>query len=321
MQHEKEQVALTSMTASLLLTLAKAAVGWTTGSLALLSEAGHSLIDFGATVMTYAAVRISGKPADEKHHYGHGKVESISALGATALLFLLSGVVIWEAVERLIANQAHAVEASIWAFAVILASIAVDFFRARALQRTAQATSSQALEADALHFSSDLWSSLAVLVGLTAVYFGYAWADSAAALAVSVLICIAGWRLGKRTIDTLTDTAPAGIAQKITDAAGKVPRVVAVEQVRAREVGDTIFADLTVRVSRTLPLDRVNEMKQQVVDAIRAEIPGAEVTVATHAIALSNETVLDQVMVIARNKALAVHHVTVQDIGGRLSVS
>ncbi len=321
MQHEKEQVALTSMTASLLLTLAKAVVGWMTGSLALLSEAGHSLIDFGATVMTYAAVRISGKPADEEHHYGYGKVESISALAATALLFLLSGVIIWEAAERLISNEPHSVDASIWAFAVILVSIAVDFFRARALQRTARATSSQALEADALHFSSDLWSSLAVLIGLTAVYFGYAWADSAAALAVSILICIAGWRLGKRTIDTLTDTAPAGIARKITDAASKVRRVVAVDQVRAREVGDKIFADLTVSVSRTLPLDRVNEMKQQVVDAIRAEIPGAEVTVATHAIALSNETVLDRVMVIARNKALAVHHVTVQDIRGRLSVS
>ncbi len=321
MQHEKEKVALTSVTASLLLTLAKAAVGWTTGSLALLSEAGHSLIDFGAALMTYAAVRISGKPADEEHHYGHGKVESISALGATALLFLLSGVVSWEAVERLLADESHFVDASIWAFGVIVVSIAVDFFRARALRRTARATSSQALEADALHFSSDLWSSLAVLAGLTAVYFGHAWADSAAALAVSILICIAGWRLGKRTIDTLTDTAPAGIARRITDAASKVGRVVAVDQVRAREVGDTIFADLVVSISRTLPLDRVNQMKQQVVDAIRTEIPGAEVTVATHAIALSNETVLERVMVIARNKALAVHHVTVQDIGRRLSVS
>src|SRR6187549_2496780 len=116
MQHEKEQVALTSMVASLLLTLAKAVVGWTTGSLALLSEAGHSLIDFGATVMTYAAVRISGKPADEEHHYGHGKVESISALGATALLFLLSGVVIWEATKRLLGDHGHIVEASLAAF-------------------------------------------------------------------------------------------------------------------------------------------------------------------------------------------------------------
>ena len=212
MQHDKEQVALTSIAASAGLTVAKAAVGVATGSLAILSEAGHSLIDLGATVMTYLAVRISGKPADAEHHYGHGKVESVSALAETALLFLLSGVVIWEATKRLLDQDGHAVEATIWAFGVIGVSIVVDFFRARALSRTAKQTSSHALEADALHFSSDLWGSLAVLIGLAGVRFGLPWADSAAALAVAVLICIAGWRLGRRTIDTLTDVAPEGVA-------------------------------------------------------------------------------------------------------------
>src|SRR3954471_24267431 len=154
MQQEKEQVALTSIAASAALTLAKAVVGVMTGSLAILSEAGHSLIDFGATVMTYVAVRVSGKPADEQHQYGHGKIESISALAETALLFLLSGVVMWEAVKRLMAHEAQIVEATVWAFGVIILSIVVDFFRARALTRPAQATSSHALEADALHFSS-----------------------------------------------------------------------------------------------------------------------------------------------------------------------
>lgn len=133
MQHAKEQVALTSIAASAGLTVAKAVVGVTTGSLAILSEAGHSLIDFGATVMTYAAVRISGKPADDRHHYGHGKIEAVSALAETALLFLLSGVVIWEAAQRLIEHETHAVEASLWAFGVIVVSIVVDFFRSRAL--------------------------------------------------------------------------------------------------------------------------------------------------------------------------------------------
>src|SRR5664279_5486684 len=145
MQSEKEQVALTSIVASAVLTIAKGIVGFSTGSLAILSEAGHSLIDLGATVMTYGAVRISGKPADEEHHYGHGKVESVSALGETALLFLLSGVVIWEAVNRLIDHESHAVVATVWAFGVILVSIVVDFFRARALSRTAKQTHSQAL--------------------------------------------------------------------------------------------------------------------------------------------------------------------------------
>lgn len=233
MQTEKEQVALSSIAASAGLTVAKALVGFATGSLAILSEAGHSLIDLGATVMTYIAVRISGKPADEEHHYGHGKVEAVSALAETALLFLLSGVVIWEAVKRLIEHEVHVVEATAWAFGVIVVSIVVDFFRARALAHTAEKTSSHALEADALHFSSDLWSSLAVLIGLVGVYYGLAWADSVAALVVAVLVCIAGWRLGKRTIDTLIDVAPPGAAEKITTIAARVAGVVRVEQVRA----------------------------------------------------------------------------------------
>jgi cation diffusion facilitator family transporter len=321
MQHEKEQVALTSIAASAALTIAKGLVGVATGSLAILSEAGHSLIDLGATVMTYAAVRVSGRPADKEHHYGHGKIESVSALAETALLFLLSGVVIWEAVKRLTEHEEHMVIANAWAFGVIAVSIAVDFFRSRALSRTAKQTQSQALEADALHFSSDLWASLAVLIGLGGVRFGLWWADSTAALAVAILICFAGWRLGRRTIDTLTDTAPVGAAAQITALAAKVPGVVRVEQVRARAVGEKTFIDLAVVVSRTMPLDRVSALKGAVAAAISQQIPGAEPTVTTDPVALDNETVLDRVMVIARNRALAVHHVTVHDLKDRLAIS
>jgi len=321
MQNEKEQVALSSIAASAGLTIAKGIVGVATGSLAILSEAGHSLIDLGATVMTYLAVRISGKPADEEHHYGHGKVEAVSALAETALLFLLSGVVIWQAIERLIAHAPHAVIANVWAFGVILVSIVIDFVRARALSRTARKTSSPALEADALHFSSDLWGSLAVLAGLIGVRFGLWWADSAAALAVAVLVCIAGWRLGRRTVDTLTDVAPAGAAARLTAIAGRVPGVVAVERVRARTVGEKTFVDLNVAVSRALPLDRVSAIKDAVADAIRRQVPGAETLINTTPVALDNETVLDRVMVIARNRALAVHHVTVHELNDRLAVS
>jgi len=321
MQHEKEQVALTSIAASAALTIAKGLVGVATGSLAILSEAGHSLIDLGATVMTYAAVRVSGRPADKEHHYGHGKIESVSALAETALLFLLSGVVIWEAVKRLTEHEEHMVIANAWAFGVIAVSIAVDFFRSRALSRTAKQTQSQALEADALHFSSDLWASLAVLIGLGGVRFGLWWADSTAALAVAILICVAGWRLGRRTIDTLTDTAPVGAAAQITALAAKVPGVVRVEQVRARAVGEKTFIDLAVAVSRTMPLDRVSALKGAVAAAISQQMPGAEPTVTTDPVALDNETVLDRVMVIARNRALAVHHVTVHDLKDRLAIS
>jgi cation diffusion facilitator family transporter len=321
MQSEKEKVALGSIAVSAGLTVAKAVVGVMSGSLALLSEAAHSLIDLFATVMTYFAVRISGKPADAEHHYGHGKVESVTALAETALLFVLSGVVIWEAAQRLYGGQSHAVEATLWAFAVIAVSIVVDFFRARLLYRVAHETASEALEADALHFGSDMWSSIAVLIGLGAVAAGYPWADAAAALVVAVFVCLAGWRLGRRTIDTLTDTAPPGSAETITRAAEQVSGVVAIESVRARPVGDKLFVEIVLAVSRSLPLDRVELLKRQVAEAIRAALPRAEVSVATAPRALDNESVIERVMVIARNQGLAVHHVTVHDIGGKLSVS
>jgi cation diffusion facilitator family transporter len=271
--------------------------------------------------MTYFAVRISGKPADAEHHYGHGKVESVTALVETALLFLLSGIVIWEALQRLWGGQPHAVEATAAAFAVMIASVVIDFLRARVLYRVAAETSSEALEADALHFGSDMWSSIAVLAGLVALAYGYSWADAAAAIIVAVFICIAGWRLGRRTIDTLTDTAPAGAAAKIAATVMRVPGVVAIDRLRLRQVGEVLFVDLVVAVSRTLPLDRVALLKDRIVDRVRAHSRRAEVTVTTEPRALDDETVLERVMVIARNQALAVHHVTVHAIGERLAVS
>lgn len=318
--NEKEKVALGSIAASAGLTAAKAAIGLLTGSLAILSEAGHSLIDLSATVLTYFAVRISGKPADAEHQYGHGKVESVTALAETALLFVLTGVVIWEAAQRLIVEP-HEVEATAAAFAVIVGSIVVDFFRSRTLKRVATATSSEALEADALHFSSDMWSSIAVLIGLGGVALGYGWADAAAALVVAVFICVAGWRLGRRTINTLTDTAPEGVSERITAIARRVPGVVGVERVRARPAGAVLFVDLGVTVSRTLPLDRVTAIKQRLTREIRADLPQAEVTITTEPRALSDETVRERVMFIARGLGLAIHHVAAQTISGRLSVS
>jgi len=321
MQNVKERVALTSMMASGALTIAKAIVGVMSGSLAILSEAGHSFIDFIATVMTYFAVRISGKPADAEHHYGHGKVESVSALAETALLFVLSGVVIWEAVRRLLLNEDHAVEATLAAFAVVIASVFVDFFRARALYKVAKETSSEALEADTLHFSSDMYSSLAVLVGLGGVALGLPWADAAAAVVVAIFVCLAGWRLGRRTIETLTDTAPRGAAEAISAAASTVPGVVSVERVRARPVGNKLFVDLGVTVSRTLPLDRVTELKDNIIHSVQEALPSAEVVLTAEPRALDSETVIERVMVIARNQALAVHHVTVHSIAGRLAIA
>jgi cation diffusion facilitator family transporter len=317
----KEKAALGSIVASAGLAAAKAAIGLMTGSLAILSEAGHSLIDLSATLLTYFAVRVSDKPADAEHQFGHGKVESVTALAETALLFVLAAVVIFEAVQRLFGALPHAVEATATAFIIIGGSIAVDFFRARTLNRVAKATSSEALQADALHFSSDMWSSVAVLIGLAGVAAGYAFADAAAAIVVALFICIAGWRLGRRTIGTLTDTAPAGVSERVASIARQVSGVVAVERVRARPAGAVLFVELGVAVSRTLPLDRVTAIKQELTAAIRAELPSAEVTITTEARALDDETVRERVMVIARDLGLAIHHVAVQTIAGRLSVS
>src|SRR6202011_4262948 len=319
MANDKERVALGSIAATAGLTVAKTVVGLLRGSLAILSEAAHSLLDLAATVITYFAVRISGKPADREHQYGHGKVESVAALAETALLFLLSAGVIWEAVQRLLGAHGTAVEATVASFAVIAASIVVDFFRARVLSRVAAATSSQALEADALHFSSDMWSSAAVLLGLVGVRFGYDWADSAAAMVVALFVCLAGWRLGRRTLDTLTDTAPEGVAERITAVARKVRNVVSVDRVRTREVGATVFGEIEVGASRTLPLDRVEKLKADIEAAVKAAVPNAEIGVIVTPRALDNESVMERVMVIARNRALAVHHVTVHSIGDKLS--
>jgi len=319
--NDKERAALGSIAASAGLTAAKAVIGFLTGSLAILSEAGHSLIDLSATILTYLAVRISDKPADAEHQYGHGKMESVTALAETALLFVLTAIVVYEAVQRLLASGGHAVEATAAAFVVIVVSIMVDFFRARVLQRVAKDTLSEALEADALHFSSDMWSSIAVLSGLGGVRLGYAWADAAAALIVAVFICIAGWRLGRRTIDTLTDTAPAGVSEQVAAIARRVPGVVGVDRVRARPAGAVLFVDLAVSVSRTLPLDRVTTIKERLTAAIRTELPTAELTITTEPRAIDNETVRERVMMIARNRGLAIHHVAAQTISGRLSVS
>jgi divalent metal cation (Fe/Co/Zn/Cd) transporter len=213
------------------------------------------------------------------------------------------------------------VEATVAAFVVIIVSVVVDFFRARLLYRVADETASEALEADALHFGSDMWSSIAVLVGLGGVAFGYQWADSAAAVIVAVFVCIAGWRLGRRTIETLTDTAPPGSAETVRRVASRVSGVVGVDGVRVRPVGDKLFVEVVLAVSRTLPLDRVEALKDQVAKAIRTEMPRAEVGVDAAPRALDDETVQERVMVIARNQALAVHHVTVHDIRGKRSVS
>jgi cation diffusion facilitator family transporter len=318
---EKQSVALVSMVASAVLATAKLVAGILTGSLGILSEAIHSVIDFGATIITYFAIRWSDQPPDEEHHYGHAKIESIAALVETGLLFLTTAWVIWEAVRRLLWHEGHTVEVTWWAFAIILGSIVIDFNRARALRRVAEKTSSEALEADALHFSSDMWSSIVVLVGLAAVWAGIPAADSIAALVVSFFVGLAGWRLGARTLNTLLDAAPEGATAIVRDIASDVHGVLDITSLRLRPAGATMFASVVVEVARTMPIDDIIKTKDIIHARIQERFPNADITVTANPVALDNETVFEKVMLIASRRNLAIHHLTVQQIDGRLAVS
>src|SRR6185369_10714072 len=258
----KTNVAAISIFASAGMAAAKFAVGIAIGSLALISEALHSSVDVVATVITWLVVRVSDAPADEEHHYGHGKFESLSALFVIALLYVLAGGILVESYSRL-REGAPPPTISAIPFVVLVIDIAVNFWRARALHRTARDTKSQALAADALHFASDVLGSVAVIIGLALSGLGYAWGDAAAAIAVAVMIALLGLRLARSTVETLVDRAPEGVSEKATAAIRSVPGVVDIERLRARMVGSTYFIDAIVNVPRTYPIDRVDEIKRK----------------------------------------------------------
>ena len=320
MSDAKENAALSSIAASVVITLGKGGAGLATGSLALISDAAHSLLDVVATTMTWLAIRAASKPADEGHHYGHGKVESIAALAETAFLFLLSGAVAIEGFRRLWEEQS--VVTIHWsAIVVLLISIAIDAWRYINLTRVARATNSEALAADALHFSSDLVNSVLVLLAFGATALGYPQADALVAIGVAIFIAVAGYRLARRTLDTLLDAAPKGSASQIRKIVRDVPGVVDVDDVRARRAGSDFFIDLEISVARSMPFDRLGALKAAIIAAIHLEFPDANVTVTATPVTLDEETVLERVILIAARRRLPVHHVTVQDLSGKLSVS
>jgi cation diffusion facilitator family transporter len=316
----KEKAALWSIVASAVITLGKGAAGLSTGSLALISDAAHSLLDVAATIFTYFAVRAANKPADKEHPYGHGKVESLAALGETAFLFVLSGAVAFAGIQRLVTGQTE-FELRWYAVAVLLASIAIDAWRWHALNKVARETGSQALAADALHFSSDLINSVLVLMALGAAALGYPQADALVAVGVAIFIAVAGFRLARSTIETLIDAAPRGAADDIRRRVEGVQGVVDVENVRVRSGGAHLFAEIEIAVARTIPLDRLSGIKDKVAATVTEGFPGAQVTVTATPRAMDEETVLERVLLIAAKRRTPVHHVTVQTIGDRLSVS
>src|SRR5580698_1771345 len=316
----KSRVAAISIFASAAMAAAKFVVGIAIGSLALISEALHSSVDLVATVVTWMVVRVSDRPADAEHHYGHGKIESLSALGVIAMLYVLAGGILVQAYSHL-RDGAPPPTISVVPFIVLLLDIAVNFWRARALHRAARDTKSRALAADALHFASDVLGSFAVIIGLALSGLGYAWGDATAAIGVAVLISVLGLRLGRSTVETLLDRAPEGVSEKAAAAIRAVPGVVDIERLRVRMVGPTHFIDAIVQVPRTFPIDGVDEIKRKAQDALTRALGDADLTFTAVPVARDNESVRERVMVIARNSGLAVHHVTVHDLGGKLTVS
>lgn len=326
MRAEKRAVAGNSVLAAIAITAAKIVVGFTTGSLGILSEAAHSGLDLVAAIVTFLSVRVSDKPADADHQYGHGKVENFSAFIETGLLLLTCIWIISEAVKRLFFHSVE-IEPSIAAFVVMLMSIAVDAWRSRALGRIAAKYDSQALEADALHFSTDIWSSSVVVLGLIVVEVGRVFqlpwlmrADPLAALFVAAIVVQVSWRLARKTIDALLDAAPSGVRNEILERVNRVEGVLEIGRVRIRRAGNRYFADVSVGLSRNLTFQRSEQVADQVTAQVHQVLPDADVMVHSVPRARGSENIFDRIRAVATRHNFNVHDVSVQDLNGKLHV-
>lgn len=314
---EKKVVAATSVGAAVFLTGTKLFIGLLTGSLGILAEAAHSALDLAAAVVTFFAVRVSDRPADASHLYGHGKVENLSALFETLLLLVTCIWIIYEAIHRLF-FVAVKVDPNLWAFLVMGVSIVVDLWRSRALSRVAKKYKSQALEADALHFSTDVWSSAVVIVGLALVKIGdytsgnkafFERMDAIAALVVAAIVIYVSLRLGRRAVDALLDRAPKGLAEQISGMVGSIDGIRHVSNIRVRDVGNRVFVDLTVDVPRRFSFEESHQLVQKAEDAVHSLCPNADVMIHADPIA-EREGILEKIQTVAAREHLSVHNVT-----------
>ena len=320
---EKKFAALASVGSALLLVSLKVFLAVATGSLGILSEALHSSLDLVTTIVTYLSIRVAGRPADYNHTYGHGKVENFSAFVETGLLLLASLYVIYEAFQRLFFKDVH-IEPSLLAIVILGLTIIVDVVRSRKLMEVARKHDSDALEADALHFSTDAWSTVVVMFGIAAVWagerYGIAWlryADPVAGLICSGFIIWVASQLGRRTLDALLDAAPEGLQQRIADAARGVPGVLDVQRVRVRRAGNRHFVDVTISVPRTHAFEQVHAVSDAVEKRIEELIP-SDVMVHMEPRAHSGEQVFDVVRAIAHRRGLAIHELAAHQVDGRV---
>jgi cation diffusion facilitator family transporter len=295
---EKEMAAASSLAVAIALTSLKAIVGILTNSLGIISEALHSGLDLVAAGTTVYAVRLSDRPPDRDHQYGHGKYESFSAMVEVLLLLGTCAWITYEALQRLLFRQAH-IEASLAAFAIMAISIVLDYSRSRILYRAAKKYNSQALEADALHFSTDILSSSVVILGLIFVSLGYSFADSIAALGVVVVVATLSLRLGKRTVAVLLDRAPEGLAESITAEVSRIPGIQCCDRVRVRPSGGQMFVDIEVSIDRSVSFEGVNSLAIEIEHAVRKIVPNSDIVVRTQPIGVGGRKFADMVRSLA----------------------
>jgi cation diffusion facilitator family transporter len=323
---EKRQAALHSMLAASTMTLLKLGAGLLSGSLGVLSDAAHSALDLTGSALTFFSVRVSDKPADEDHTYGHGKVENISAFVEAGLMAVSCAWIIWEALQRILHNSVE-LRHSLWPALVLLTSIVVDFWRSRELRAVARRTGSPALATDAFHFASDIWATLAVLLGLAAswagIQYSIAWlryADPFAAVVVSAMILRITLQLTRDTVGALTDQVPAGMRRRIIREVLMVDGVLAVEQARVRRSGAAYFADMTLALPRRTTFERTGELVRAATDAVHRSLPKADVVIHTIPRQGRAESIFDRVRAVAARNNVNVHELSVQSHNGRLRV-
>ena len=326
MRAEKQRVARNSVLAAVVITVLKFIVGMLSGSLGIISEALHSSFDLVAAVVTLFSVRVSDKPADADHQFGHGKIENVSAFVETGLLLVTCGWIVWEAIHRLFFRSVE-IEPNFWAVFVMSLSIILDYWRSGSLKRVADKYDSQALQADALHFRTDIWSSAVVIVGLGFVWAGrfyrvpwLAKADPISALCVAGVVVWVSWRLARETIDSLLDAAPAGMRNKIIAQVGSVPRVLSVERVRIRKAGSRYFVDVAVGLGRNVTFQTSNVVVSKVRQRINNLLGDADVLVSAVPRELKTESIFDRIRAAALRNNLAVHDISVQDLDGDIHV-
>lgn len=306
----KMRAALSSVIAAVFLTGIKLVFAIWTGSLGILSEFAHSGLDLMAAIVTVFSIKISNKPADKEHNYGHGKIENLSAIAQVVILMATCGYIIYEAIERLFFGKPYELDVTIWAFVVMLVSIAVDVSRSRYLLSIARKTRSQALEADAMHFTTDIWSSSVVIIGLFFVITNISRsADAIAALGVSMFVIYVSYSLAKRAIDQLMDKVPEGFDEEIRNKVSKIEGIDKIKSLRIRESGSNTFIDMVITISRTLPFQKAHDIMDEVEYRIKNARPHSDVVIHSEPVETVNESDIDKVRLIVNSNGLKCHDI------------